>query len=86
MIPLGSLTANHEIVNGTVTEAPFPGATGAGAGGREGLGGVGVGVGFPWRANVGCDDAPTTSIVRAKISESVMMRDDLMNKLQSMNN
>ena len=86
MIPLGSLTANHEIVNGTVTEAPSAGATGAGAGGPEGLGGVGVGVGFPWRADVGCDDTPTTSIVRAKMSESVMVRDRLMTKLQSMCN
>jgi hypothetical protein len=86
MIPLGSLTADHEIANGTVTEAPFAGATSAGAGGPEGRGGVGVGVGFPWRADVGCDDTPTTSIVRAKMSESVIMRDLLTTKLQSMYN
>src|SRR5213593_2289120 len=32
-IPLGSLTADHEIVNGTTTFAPSAGARGVGAGG-----------------------------------------------------
>jgi hypothetical protein len=33
MIPAGSLTADHEIVNGTWTFAPLAGARGVGAGG-----------------------------------------------------
>src|SRR5689334_19712862 len=43
-IPLGSLTADHESVKGTVTDAPDVGAVGIGAAGPAG-GGVGVGVG-----------------------------------------
>src|SRR6187399_3263507 len=88
MMPLGSLTADQEIVNGTVTEAPFAGASGNGAGGPEGPTGVGVGVGvrFPWLADVGCDDKPATSITRAETRKRVMMRNGFTIKLQSISN
>ena len=41
-MPLECVTADHEIVNGTSTLAPFPGASGVGAASVSGGGELGV--------------------------------------------
>src|SRR5256885_8628491 len=44
-IPLGSVTADHEIVNGITTLAPLAGAVGVGAGGGAAAAGLAGGAG-----------------------------------------
>jgi hypothetical protein len=81
MIPAGSLTGDQEIVNGTVTEAPFAGPRGEGAGGPEELVGVGVGVGVLRRARVGCAWNPAAMQIKRKTKNGKAMREDLMTYL-----
>jgi hypothetical protein len=82
-IPLGSLTANQEMLNGTVTEAPLPGLRGEGAGGPAGGTGVGVGVGVrePCCAAEGWAETPRTAIARARIRATETRRNTFTTNL-----
>jgi hypothetical protein len=82
MIPAGSVTADQEMVNGTVTCAPFAGPSSAGAGGPAGPVGVGVGVGVLLRADVDCGGKPIARMISTSANDSVRMRESFMSALQ----